>query len=147
MTFGICAVLFSLLAIPAFTQSNTNYSLEIEPRSVTVAAGGNASLKIQLNAAAGYSQPIYLMPGATPYVLSVSGVKYLIVQAGANDIGNSPDLTADQLVDGYKAMISLAQYCYLRRHHSTLRWAAVFHASARKAAPTSERLHSDRRIV
>jgi lysophospholipase L1-like esterase len=41
-------------------------------------------------------------------VLSVSGVKYLIVLAGANDIGNAPGLTAAKLTDAYTSMIALA---------------------------------------
>jgi lysophospholipase L1-like esterase len=41
-------------------------------------------------------------------VLSIPGVKYLIVLAGANDIGHAPDLTAAQLADAYRGMVSLA---------------------------------------
>ena len=41
-------------------------------------------------------------------VLAVAGVKYLIVQAGANDIGHSPELTAAQLSDAYSSMVALA---------------------------------------
>jgi len=38
-------------------------------------------------------------------VLDIAGMKYLIVQAGANDIGNTPALSASQLTDAYKSML------------------------------------------
>ena len=41
-------------------------------------------------------------------VLAISGVKYLIVLAGANDIGHASDLTAAQLADAYSTMVGLA---------------------------------------
>jgi lysophospholipase L1-like esterase len=41
-------------------------------------------------------------------VLTVSGVKYLIVLAGGSDIGNAPALTAAKLIDAYRTMIALA---------------------------------------
>jgi lysophospholipase L1-like esterase len=41
-------------------------------------------------------------------VLSVAGVKHLILLAGANDIGNAPDLTAAQLTDAFRGMVALA---------------------------------------
>jgi lysophospholipase L1-like esterase len=41
-------------------------------------------------------------------VLTISGVKYLIVLEGGSDIGNSPELTATKLIDAYRTMIGLA---------------------------------------
>ena len=41
-------------------------------------------------------------------VLSITGVKSVIVLAGANDIGNAPGLTAEQLTEAYKSMVALA---------------------------------------
>lgn len=41
-------------------------------------------------------------------VLNVSGVKYVIVLAGVNDISNAPELTAAQLSDAYGKMIGQA---------------------------------------
>ena len=41
-------------------------------------------------------------------VLTISGVRYLIVLEGESDIGNAPELTAAQLIDAYRTMIGLA---------------------------------------
>jgi len=41
-------------------------------------------------------------------VLTVSGVKYLIVLEGVNDVGNAPTLTASQLGAAYRTMVALA---------------------------------------
>jgi lysophospholipase L1-like esterase len=41
-------------------------------------------------------------------VSSVAGVKYLILLAGENDIGNAAGLAAKQLTDAYRSMVELA---------------------------------------
>jgi lysophospholipase L1-like esterase len=41
-------------------------------------------------------------------VLAVSGVKYLIVLEGGTDIGNAPNLTAEQMIEAYRSLIALA---------------------------------------
>jgi len=41
-------------------------------------------------------------------VLSISGVKYLIVLEGGSDIGNAPELTPAKLIDAYRTMVGLA---------------------------------------
>ena len=41
-------------------------------------------------------------------VLTVSGVKYLIILEGVSDIGNAPGLTAAQLIEAYRTMLGFA---------------------------------------
>lgn len=41
-------------------------------------------------------------------VLEISGARFLIVQAGGNDIGNVSDLTSAQISDAYKSIVALA---------------------------------------
>jgi hypothetical protein len=67
MTFCVRAVAFlSLLVVDAFAQTNANFALTTDPASVSVPAGTSKKLSMQVTTAAGYSQPIYLMPGALP---------------------------------------------------------------------------------
>jgi lysophospholipase L1-like esterase len=53
-------------------------------------------------------------------VLAVSGVKYLIILAGANDIGNAPGLTAAQLTEAYTSMVALAHAAKIRVYGATI---------------------------
>jgi len=72
MTFCLRAVSLLFLGLNVFAQTNGNFSLAIDPPTVSVAAGASAILPIQVSAASGYSQPIYLMPGGLPEGITLS---------------------------------------------------------------------------
>ena len=60
------AVLLSVLAFEVSGQTSGNFSLSMEPTSLKVTAGTNATMMMQVSVVGGYSQPIYLMTGALP---------------------------------------------------------------------------------
>jgi lysophospholipase L1-like esterase len=71
MTLYIRSALFCLLVLKAVAQTTQNFTLAMESASISVAAGAEAALKMQVAAVAGNSQPIYLMPGGLPAGVSV----------------------------------------------------------------------------
>jgi lysophospholipase L1-like esterase len=72
MILLIRALLFSLLALTVFGQNNGNFSLSTKENQFSIAAGTSAASALQMKAIAGYSQPVYLIPGALPEGISVT---------------------------------------------------------------------------
>ncbi len=71
MAFCIRILFFSIWVASAFGQANGTFSLSMEPASVSVPAGSGISAVLKVTASNGYSQPIYLMPGAMPEGISL----------------------------------------------------------------------------
>jgi len=72
MTFWSAAILLSLFVIEGFAHTNRNFSVVVEPATVSVAAGTSAKVTMKVSATAGYSQPIYLMAGSLPEGVSLA---------------------------------------------------------------------------
>ena len=67
------AVLFSCLVLGTVhgAARSENFGLALPAGTIPVAAGGTASATLQITAASGYSQPVYLIPGPLPDGVSV----------------------------------------------------------------------------
>ena len=71
MDFCTRAFLLIVFVVEAFAQTNGSFSLTMEPASVSVAAGTSAKATMRVGVAAGFNQPVYLIPGAMPEGVSV----------------------------------------------------------------------------
>jgi len=69
--FCIRAFLLSVLVVDVFGQTNGNFSLTMEPAAVSVTAATSAMATMRVAVAAGFNQPVYLIPGAMPEGVSV----------------------------------------------------------------------------
>ncbi len=65
------AVFFASLAMGVNAQTAGNFSLSLDNAAISVPAGASATLTLNVNAASGYTQPIYLMPGGLPEGISL----------------------------------------------------------------------------
>jgi lysophospholipase L1-like esterase len=81
-------------------------------------------------------------------VLGQSGVKYVIVFHGVNDIGGGASFAS--IRSAYDDMISRAHArprpAHLRRHHPAVRRKQLLHDGARERSPAGEHVHQERRV-
>jgi lysophospholipase L1-like esterase len=71
MTFCIRTLFFGFFVWSAFGQANGTFSISMEPAAVSVPAGASVTAVLRVTASNGYSQPIYLIPGALPAGISL----------------------------------------------------------------------------
>ena len=71
MSHCLRAVFFAVLALSMNAQTAGKFSLSLDNAAVSVPAGASETFTVKVNAAAGYTQPIYLMPGGLPEGISL----------------------------------------------------------------------------